>query len=208
MPRLPSFFSFKQPRPRIGYQICSRGAGRFPILRLVDQLCLNGILLDVISDISELARGSDAGFIIAVLPTAAVENQMRAGLGRDMAHERMHESWQRPRLTKREQGMPVARHDNKRAEMNALMTKRYSKESTINCRSWELRSGFFGRRDLVTKKVAGASDRRCNLKSREWGFSFIGRVGAQRPSHIGKCDHLHHRPKTPDHFLQAFADLA
>src|ERR1041384_5180772 len=106
-PDSPSFFLFNQRRPRIRYQIFSRCARRFPILWLVDQLRLHRVLLDVISDISELPRGSDAGFVVAVLPGTTMANEMRARFGGDMAHQRVHEFWQGPLLTKREQSMPV-----------------------------------------------------------------------------------------------------
>src|SRR3954468_14113508 len=95
-----SVFLLKQPRPGIGDQVRSGRTRRFPFIGPLYKPGLHWILLNVISDISELPRSSNARVVVAVLPSASSGTQMRACFRRHMAHEGMNELWQRPRVPK------------------------------------------------------------------------------------------------------------
>src|SRR2546430_11818385 len=85
------FLVLIQPRPWICDQIPPGWPAWLPILGFLNQFFFYRILFDVIGDVSELARCSNAGFIIRILPGTAVAMQICACLGRYVAHERMHE---------------------------------------------------------------------------------------------------------------------
>jgi len=120
---VPRFFD-PQIRPRIRNQILSRSTAGLPLLRRADECFHHGILFNIISHVFKLLGRLNVRVVITVLPRSIKSSEQSTGFAAHIAHRIVHEFRQGPRLTQCKERVPVIRHYDERAEVNAIVFDR------------------------------------------------------------------------------------